>query len=198
MSEMAADLSGRMREAGERDLRGQSRCDHRGGTGDRRSHALEFARQGARVVVNDLGTAPDGGGTSSGPAHDVVEEIRVLGGEAVANGDDASDWEGARRLVGHAVDDLRWNRHPREQRRDSSGPHAGEHDRERLECGGAASIWGEPSRRPTGRPCTGGSGPNPVSGTTPEWSIPARPPASTEMPDRSTTGRPRQGSPPSP
>src|SRR3984957_4815034 len=74
------------------------------GGGIGRSHALEFARQGARVVVNDLGTAPDGGGTSSGPAHDVVDEIRALGGEAIANGDDASDWEGARRLVGHAVD----------------------------------------------------------------------------------------------
>ena len=64
------------------------------GRGIGRSHALEFARQGARVVVNDLGTAPDGGGASSGPAHDVVEEIRAMGGEAVANGDDASDWEG--------------------------------------------------------------------------------------------------------
>ena len=74
------------------------------GRGIGRSHALEFARQGARVVVNDLGTAPDGSGTSSSPAHDVVDEIRVLGGQAVANGDDASDWEGARRLVSHAVD----------------------------------------------------------------------------------------------
>jgi NAD(P)-dependent dehydrogenase (short-subunit alcohol dehydrogenase family) len=74
------------------------------GRGIGRSHALEFARQGARVVVNDLGTASDGRGSSSGPAHDVVEEIRALGGEAVANGDDASDWEGARRLVAHAVD----------------------------------------------------------------------------------------------
>ncbi len=74
------------------------------GRGIGRSHALAFARQGARVVVNDLGTAPDGGGTSSDPAHQVVEEIRALGGEAVANGEDASDWEGARRLVGHAVD----------------------------------------------------------------------------------------------
>ena len=74
------------------------------GRGIGRSHALEFARQGARVVVNDLGTAPDGGGSSSGPADEVVEEIRAMGGEAVANGDDASDWEGARRLVGHAVD----------------------------------------------------------------------------------------------
>lgn len=74
------------------------------GRGIGRSHALEFARQGARVVVNDLGAAVDGGGSSSGPATDVVEEIRTMGGEAVANQDDASDWEGARLLVAHAVD----------------------------------------------------------------------------------------------
>ncbi len=74
------------------------------GRGIGRSHALEFARQGARVVVNDLGTAPDGDGRSNGPADEVVEEIRALGGEAVANGDDASDWEGSRRLVQHAVE----------------------------------------------------------------------------------------------
>ena len=74
------------------------------GRGLGRSHALEFARQGAKVVVNDLGVAMDGEGSSSGPAADVVEEIRSLGGEAVANGDDASDWDGARRLIEHAVE----------------------------------------------------------------------------------------------
>src|SRR5580704_15592490 len=74
------------------------------GRGIGRSHALEFARQGARVEVNDIGASIDGQGTSSGPAHEVVEEIRALGGEAVANGDDASDWAGAQRLVAEAVD----------------------------------------------------------------------------------------------
>jgi NAD(P)-dependent dehydrogenase (short-subunit alcohol dehydrogenase family) len=74
------------------------------GRGMGRSHAIEFARQGAKVVVNDLGAAMDGEGSSSGPAAEVVEEIRAFGGEAVANGDDASDWEGARRLIAQAVD----------------------------------------------------------------------------------------------
>jgi NAD(P)-dependent dehydrogenase (short-subunit alcohol dehydrogenase family) len=69
-----------------------------------RSHALEFARQGAKVVVNDLGVAMDGEGGSSGPADEVVEEIRAFGGEAVANSNDASDWDGARSLIAHAVE----------------------------------------------------------------------------------------------
>ncbi len=74
------------------------------GRGLGRSHALEFARQGAKVVVNDLGVAMDGEAGSGSPAAEVVEEIRHMGGEAVANGDDASDWEGARRLIAQAVE----------------------------------------------------------------------------------------------
>jgi NAD(P)-dependent dehydrogenase (short-subunit alcohol dehydrogenase family) len=74
------------------------------GRGMGRSHALEFARQGARVVVNDLGVAMDGEGGSSVPADEVVEEIKAFGGEAVANGNDASDWDGARQLIAHAVE----------------------------------------------------------------------------------------------
>lgn len=62
-----------------------------GGIG--REHALEFARQGAKVVVNDLG-----------PAEAVVEEIKALGGEAVANKDDISDFDGAGRLIRSAID----------------------------------------------------------------------------------------------
>ena len=50
-----------------------------------RAHALEFARQGAKVVVNDLGTEADGQGSGSGPAQDVVNEIQALGGEAMGN-----------------------------------------------------------------------------------------------------------------
>jgi NAD(P)-dependent dehydrogenase (short-subunit alcohol dehydrogenase family) len=74
------------------------------GRGMGRSHALEFARQGAKVVVNDLGVAMDGEGGSSGPAEEVVEEITAFGGEAVADSNDASDWDGARRLIAHAVE----------------------------------------------------------------------------------------------
>jgi len=74
------------------------------GRGIGRAHALEFARQGARVVVNDLGAELDGSGGSSGPAGEVADEIRALGGEAVTNGDDVADWAGAGRLVQTAVD----------------------------------------------------------------------------------------------
>ncbi len=74
------------------------------GRGIGRGHAIEFARQGAKVVVNDLGAEVDGTGSSEGPAGEVVEEIRAMGAEAVANGEDVSDWEGAKRLVGTAVD----------------------------------------------------------------------------------------------
>jgi NAD(P)-dependent dehydrogenase (short-subunit alcohol dehydrogenase family) len=82
------------------------------GRGIGREHAVEFARQGARVVVNDLGVARDGSqagshddsNTDSAPANDVVAEIRAAGGEAVANGDDVADWDGAARLIACAVD----------------------------------------------------------------------------------------------
>jgi NAD(P)-dependent dehydrogenase (short-subunit alcohol dehydrogenase family) len=74
------------------------------GRGIGRGHALEFGRQGARVVVNDLGAAVDGTGSSTGPAGAVVDEIRAAGGEAVANGDDVADWKGAERLVQTAID----------------------------------------------------------------------------------------------
>ncbi|GGS45982.1 putative short-chain dehydrogenase/reductase [Planobispora rosea] len=73
------------------------------GRGIGREHALEFARQGAKVVVNDLGAGPGGAGRSGGPALEVVEEIHALGGQAVANSDDIADWDGAARLVKMAL-----------------------------------------------------------------------------------------------
>lgn len=74
------------------------------GRGIGRGHALEFARQGAKVVVNDLGAEADGTGGSTGPAGEVVDAIRAMGGEAVANGDDVADWAGAQRLIQTAID----------------------------------------------------------------------------------------------
>jgi NAD(P)-dependent dehydrogenase (short-subunit alcohol dehydrogenase family) len=74
------------------------------GRGLGRAHALEFARQGAKVVVNDLGAEVDGSGSSTGPAGEVVDEIRASGGEAVANGADVADWEQASAMVQQAVD----------------------------------------------------------------------------------------------
>jgi NAD(P)-dependent dehydrogenase (short-subunit alcohol dehydrogenase family) len=74
------------------------------GRGLGRSHALAFASEGAKVVVNDLGGAPDGSGASAGPAHDVVDEIRAMGGEAVANADDVSDFDAAAGIIKTALD----------------------------------------------------------------------------------------------
>ncbi|MFE7718601.1 SDR family oxidoreductase [Nocardia rhizosphaerihabitans] len=74
------------------------------GRGIGRAHALAFAAAGARVVVNDVGTALDGAETTETPAQQVVDEIVAAGGEAVANYDDVADWEGARRLIRQAVD----------------------------------------------------------------------------------------------
>ena len=74
------------------------------GRGIGREHALLFAAEGAKVVVNDLGATNDGTGADISPAQQVVEEIRALGGEAVVNGDDVADWEGAQRLINAAVE----------------------------------------------------------------------------------------------
>ena len=74
------------------------------GRGIGREHALYFAAEGAKVVVNDLGGANDGSGADATPAQQVVEEIRALGGEAVVNGDNVADWEGAQRMVNQAVE----------------------------------------------------------------------------------------------
>ena len=74
------------------------------GRGIGREHALSLARQGAKVVVNDLGGAIDGTGGDASPAQQVVDEIVGMGGEAVANGDSVADWEGAQRLINTAIE----------------------------------------------------------------------------------------------
>jgi len=74
------------------------------GRGIGREHALSLAAHGAKVVVNDIGGNIDGRGGDSSPAQQVVEEIKRRGGEAVANGDSVSSWEGAQRLINSAVD----------------------------------------------------------------------------------------------
>jgi NAD(P)-dependent dehydrogenase (short-subunit alcohol dehydrogenase family) len=74
------------------------------GRGIGREHALLFAAEGAKVVVNDLGGAMDGTGDDRTPAEQVVDEIKGMGGEAVANADNVADWEGAQRLVNSAVE----------------------------------------------------------------------------------------------
>ncbi len=76
------------------------------GRGIGREHALLFAREGAAVVVNDLGGSNTGEGTDTGPAHEVVAEITAAGGRAVANGDNIAHWVGAKSLVRQAIDEF--------------------------------------------------------------------------------------------
>jgi NAD(P)-dependent dehydrogenase (short-subunit alcohol dehydrogenase family) len=74
------------------------------GRGIGREHALSLARHGAKVVVNDLGGERDGTGTDVSPAQQVVDEIIAGGGEAIANGDNVADWDGAKRMVDMAIE----------------------------------------------------------------------------------------------
>ncbi|MGP8058523.1 MAG: SDR family oxidoreductase [Acidimicrobiales bacterium] len=74
------------------------------GRGIGREHALLFAAEGAKVVVNDLGGAVDGAGDDRSPAEQVVAEITAAGGQAMANGDDIADWDGAKHLIDAAVE----------------------------------------------------------------------------------------------
>jgi NAD(P)-dependent dehydrogenase (short-subunit alcohol dehydrogenase family) len=73
------------------------------GHGIGRGEALELAKEGAKVVVNDLGGAVSGGGADKGVAETVAEIIRSRGGEAVANYDDVGDWNGAKNLIDQAI-----------------------------------------------------------------------------------------------
>ena len=74
------------------------------GRGIGREHALLFAAEGAKVVVNDLGGNLDGSSSEGTPAEQVVAEIKAMGGEAVANHDDITDWEGGQRLINTAIE----------------------------------------------------------------------------------------------
>ena len=76
------------------------------GRGIGRAHARLLAAEGARVVVNDLGTATAGGGTDTTPAQQVVDEIAGAGGQAVANTENVATWNGAGALVEQAVDEF--------------------------------------------------------------------------------------------
>ncbi|MGW0045238.1 SDR family oxidoreductase [Rhodococcus sp. NPDC003348] len=74
------------------------------GRGIGRAHALAFAAEGAKVVVNDIGVGSDGTATGESPGEQVVAEIIAAGGQAVVNGDDVADWEGAQNLIKTALD----------------------------------------------------------------------------------------------
>jgi len=74
------------------------------GRGIGREHALLFASEGAKVVVNDLGGALDGSAGEGTPAEQVAAEIKALGGEAIANHDNIADWAGGENLIKQAVE----------------------------------------------------------------------------------------------
>jgi NAD(P)-dependent dehydrogenase (short-subunit alcohol dehydrogenase family) len=76
------------------------------GRGIGREHALLFAREGAAVVVNDVGGSNSGEGADAGPANAVVDEIAAAGGTAVANVNSVADWHGAEDLVQQAINDF--------------------------------------------------------------------------------------------
>ena len=74
------------------------------GRGLGRAHALAFAAEGARVVVNDVGVSRSGEAESDTPAEEVVAEIKAAGGEAIANGADVSDWAAAEQMINQAIE----------------------------------------------------------------------------------------------
>ena len=84
-------------------------CDGRvaivtgGGRGIGREYCLLLAKEGAKVVVNDLGAAPSGEGKDIGPAQEVVNLIKADGGEAIVNGADVSDWNAAKEMIDSAI-----------------------------------------------------------------------------------------------
>ncbi|MES2191304.1 MAG: SDR family NAD(P)-dependent oxidoreductase [Pseudomonadota bacterium] len=74
------------------------------GAGVGKGIAMEAARQGAKVIVNDLGVAIDGSGASSGPAQQTVDEIRAFGGTAAANTESVAEWKSAQSIIAQALD----------------------------------------------------------------------------------------------
>ena len=78
------------------------------GNGLGKSYALEFAKRGANVVVNDLGGSVDGSGSGNSPADEVVDEIKNNGGNAVANYDSVATKEGGESIVNSAIEAFGW------------------------------------------------------------------------------------------
>ena len=124
------------------------------GHGIGRGHALELAKEGAKVLVNDLGTSLKGEGTGK-DADLTVDLIRERGGEAAANYENVADFAGAGRMVATGGRRVRPARHPGEQRRHRSRRDDLEHDRGGLGRGDQRAPQGHVSHPRTTRPCTG-------------------------------------------
>ena len=112
------------------------------GRGVGRAYALKMAEHGAKVVVNDLGSAATGAPTQESPAHEVVETIRAQGGAAVVDTSDVSDWNGAKSMIASAVEnfgrlDVLVNNagHPSRQ-------YVDQHDRGRMGLGDQGALKG--------------------------------------------------------
>jgi len=76
------------------------------GRGLGKSHALLMAQEGAKIVINDIGSEWDGTGKATGPADDVVKEIKDAGGQAVSNFESVTDFQGAKRIIDCAIDNF--------------------------------------------------------------------------------------------
>ncbi len=88
-------------------LEGKSAVVTGAGRGIGRAVSLELAKQGAKVVVCDLGGSKSGEGADAGPAQQVVAEIKKAGGTAIANGENVTDFAAAERIIKTCVDKLR-------------------------------------------------------------------------------------------
>ncbi len=126
-----------------------------GATGLGRCHALELARLGARVVVNDLGVAADGSGKNESAARAVCDEIKSLGGEAVPHFGDVADWNASKGMFDTARLRVRRRQRRRLQRRLPARRDPVQHDREGLRRRHSRAPEGPllraaPRHRPTG------------------------------------------------
>ena len=97
-----------------------------------RQHALQLAKAGAKIVVNDLGAGVDGKGADVSPAQQVADEIKTGGGDAIVNGDDVSSFDGAKNMADTAINTVGKLDIRRKQRRDFARPHASQHDGRRM------------------------------------------------------------------
>ena len=128
------------------------------GGGIGRDIALAMAREGARLVVNDIGASVSGEGKDNGPAQAVVDEIKALGGEAVANTDSVSEAASASHIIQTARRLVRPRRRGRQQRRHPARPLLPQDGRRRVGCGSEGASVRRLPRQPRRRAVLQGAG----------------------------------------